>query len=123
MVLCAQSDRFKGLERKTDPASSSRNNKKGLKDKINRLLGIVYTFCIAIGTKSKISISGGVDSDCHVVTLDRVGNFRAKHPNSDVERRRRGRIKLEKLFIILIIIFLYHFSVKWSVNRWVFRVK
>ena len=48
---------------KTDPASSSRSNKKGLKDNNNRLLGIVNKFCVHFGTKSKIVICGGLDSD------------------------------------------------------------
>ena len=47
---------------KTDPASSTRSNKKGLKDNNNRLLGIVNKFCIPFGTKSKIVICGGLDS-------------------------------------------------------------
>ena len=46
---------------KTDPASSSRSNKKGLNDN-NNLLGIVNKFCIPFGTKSKIVICGGLDS-------------------------------------------------------------
>ena len=47
---------------KTDPASSSRSNKKGLNDNSNRLLSIVNKFCIPFGTKSKIVICGGLDS-------------------------------------------------------------
>ena len=47
---------------KTDPASSSRSNKKGLNDNNNRLLGIVNKFCIPFGTKSKVVICGGLDS-------------------------------------------------------------
>ena len=43
---------------KTDPASSTRSNKKGLNDNNNRLLGIVNKFCIPFGTKSKIVICG-----------------------------------------------------------------
>ena len=54
MPSCAQSGRVSGLEKKTDPASSARNNKKGLKDKNNRLLGIVNKFCIPFDTRSKI---------------------------------------------------------------------
>ena len=46
---------------KTDPASSSRSNKKGLNDNNNRLLGIVNKFCIPFGTKSKIVICGGLE--------------------------------------------------------------
>ena len=44
MLVCAQSERFSGLEKKTDPASSSRSDKKGLKDNNNRLLGIIKSF-------------------------------------------------------------------------------
>ena len=59
VLICAQSGRVSG---KTDPASSSGSNKKGLKDNNNRLLGIVIKFCIPFGTKSKILICGGLDS-------------------------------------------------------------
>ena len=62
MLICAQSRRFSGLMKKTDPSSSSRSDKKGLKDNNNRLLGIVNKFCIPFGTKSKILICGGLDS-------------------------------------------------------------
>ena len=31
MLICAQSGRVSGLEKKTDPASSSKSDKKGLK--------------------------------------------------------------------------------------------
>ena len=41
MLICAQSGRVLGLEKKTDPASSSGSDKKGLKDNNYRLLGIV----------------------------------------------------------------------------------
>ena len=44
MLICAQSGRVSGLEKKTDPASSSWSEKKGLKDDNNRLLGIVRSF-------------------------------------------------------------------------------
>ena len=44
MLICAQSGRASGLEKKTDPACSSRSDKKGLKDNNNRLLGIVKSF-------------------------------------------------------------------------------
>ena len=47
---------------KTDPASSTRSNKKGLNDNSNRLLGIVNKFCIPFGAKSKIVICGALDS-------------------------------------------------------------
>ena len=53
MLICAQSGRVSGIEKKTDPASSTRSDKKGLKDNNNRLLGIVNKFCIPFGTKSK----------------------------------------------------------------------
>ena len=32
MLICAQSGRVSGLEKKTDPASRARSDKKGLKD-------------------------------------------------------------------------------------------
>ena len=54
MLICAQSRRFSGLEKKIDPASSARSDKKELKDNNNRLLGIVNKFCIPFGTKSRI---------------------------------------------------------------------
>ena len=41
MLICAQSGKVSGLEKKTDQASSSRSDKKGLKDNNNRLLGIL----------------------------------------------------------------------------------
>ena len=41
MLVCAQSGRVLGLVKKKDPASSSRSDKKGLRDNNNRLLGIV----------------------------------------------------------------------------------
>ena len=62
MLICSQSGRVSGLVKKTDPASSSRSDKKGLKDNNNRLLGIVNKFCIPFGTKSKILICGGLES-------------------------------------------------------------
>ena len=62
MLISSQSGRVSGLVKKTDPASSSRSDKKGLKDNNNRLLGIVNKFCIPFGTKSKILICGGLDS-------------------------------------------------------------
>ena len=51
-----------GSWEKTDPASSTRSNKKGLNDNDSRLLGIVNKFCIPFGTKNKIVICGGLDS-------------------------------------------------------------
>ena len=69
MINCAQSGRVSWFAlhsewswEKTDPASSTRSNTKGLKDNSNRLLGIVNKFCTPFGTKSKIVICGGLDS-------------------------------------------------------------
>ena len=59
MLICAQSGRVSGLVKNTDPASSSRSDKKGFKDNKNRLLCIGNKFCIPFGTKSKILICGG----------------------------------------------------------------
>ena len=112
MLIYAQSGRVSGSEKKTDPASSSRSDKKGLKDNKNRLLGIVKTLFIPFGTKSKILICGGLDSDCSVVTLHQTANFRVKHLNSVNEQTRRGIILLVLLFIQPILIILYRFSVK-----------
>ena len=44
MLVCAQSGRVSGLVKKTDPASSSRSDKKGLKDNNIQVLGIVKNF-------------------------------------------------------------------------------
>ena len=101
MLICAQSGRVSGLEKKTDPASSARSDKKGLKDNKNRLLRIVNKFCIPIGTKSRILICGVLDSDCTVVSLHRIANFRVKHLKSGIEKTRRGKILLVLLFIRL----------------------
>ena len=62
MLICAQSGRVSGLVKKSDPASSSRSNKKGLNEKNNRPLGFVNKFCIPFGTKSKLFICEGFDS-------------------------------------------------------------
>ena len=69
MINCAQSGRVswfalnpEGSWEKTDPASSTKSNKKGLNDNHSRLLGIVNKFCIPFGTKIKIVICGGLDS-------------------------------------------------------------
>ena len=123
MLICAQPGRVSGLEKKTDPASSARSDKKGLKDNKNRLLGIVNKFCIPFGTKSKILICGGLDSDCTVVTRHRTANFRLKHLNAGIEQTRRGIILLVLLFINPILILIYRFSVKNTVSRPVFSVK
>ena len=81
MLICAHFGRVLGREWKTDPASSARSNRKGLRDNKNQLLGIVNKFCIHFGTEIKRSICEGLDSDCTVVTLHRVANFRVKHLN------------------------------------------
>ena len=58
MLICAQSGRVSGLEKKTDPASSAMSDKKRLKENNKRLLGIVNKFRVPFGAKSKISICG-----------------------------------------------------------------
>ena len=62
MLICAQSGRVSGLVKKTDPASSSRSDKRGLNDNNNRLFGIVNNFVSLLVQKSKIVICGGLDS-------------------------------------------------------------
>ena len=101
MLICAQSGKVFGLERKTDPASSARSSRKGLKDNKNRLLGIVNKFCIPSGTVFRISICEGLDSGCTEVTLHRVSSFRVKHLNSDIEQTRMG----------IILLLLFNFSI------------
>ena len=116
MLICAQYERVSELERKTVPANSARSSRKGLKDNNNWLLAIVYKFCIPFGTESEISICGGLDSDCTVVNLHRsasIGHWTT----------RRGIILSALLFILLVLVFLFGFSVKPTVNRPVFRVK
>ena len=54
--------RVSGLAKKTDPAISTRSDKKGLNDNNSRLLGIINKFCIPFGTKNKIVICGQLDS-------------------------------------------------------------
>ena len=44
MLICAQSGTVSRLVKKSDPASISRSDKKGLKDNNYRLLGIVKSF-------------------------------------------------------------------------------
>ena len=117
MIICAQSGRVSGLVKKIDPASSSRSDKKGLKDNNNRLLGIVKSFV------SLLLLYGGLDSDCTVVTLQRTANFRVKHLNSEIEQTRRVTVLLVLLFKEPILILLYRFSRKNTVNGPVFRVK
>ena len=123
MLICAQSARVSGLEKKTDPASSARSDKKGLKDNNNRLLGTVNKFCIPFGTKSKIMICGGLDSDCTVVILHRTANIRVTHLYSVIEQSWRGIILLVLLFIQPILKLLYSSSVKNIASRPVFRIK
>ena len=72
MLICAQSGRVLGSERKTDPASSARSSRKGLQDNKNRLLGIISKFCVHFGTEVKISICGVLGSDCTEVTLHKL---------------------------------------------------
>ena len=62
MLICAQSGRVSGLVKETDPASSTRSDKRGLNDNNSRILGIVNKFCIPFGIKNKILICGGLDS-------------------------------------------------------------
>ena len=99
MLICAQSGKISGLGKKTDPARNAKSDKKGLKETNNRLLGIVNKFCLPFGTKSKILLCGGLDSDCTVVTLHRTANFRDKHLNSGIEQTPTSIILLVLLFI------------------------
>ena len=87
------------LGKQTDPTSSARSDKKGDMDNNNRLLGIVNKFCIPFGTKGKIVICRGLDSDCNVVSLHQTAKFRVKHLNSGIEQYRRGVILLLLQFI------------------------
>ena len=59
MLICAQSGRVSGLVKKTDPASSSRSDKKGLNDNNNRLLGIVKSFVSLLVQKVRYYSVGG----------------------------------------------------------------
>ena len=111
MLICAQSGRVTGLERKTGPASGARSSMKGFKDNNNQFLGIVNKFCIPFGTENTMSICGGRDIDCFIVTPIRVAKFRVKYLNSDVERTSRGIILLVLLFKQLVLKFLSRFSV------------
>ena len=54
-----QSGRVSGLEKKNDPASSSRSDKKGVKDNNNRPLGIVKTFQSLLVQKVRYNSVGG----------------------------------------------------------------
>ena len=123
MLICILSGRVSRSERQTDPASSARSSKKGLNDNNKRLLCVVNKFCIPFCREIKISICGGLDSDCTEVTLQRDANFRFKHLNSDIEQTRRGITLLVLQFILPVLILYYRFSVKTIVNRPVFRVK
>ena len=58
MLICAQSGRVSGLVKKTDPASSSRSGKRGLKDNNNRLLGIVKSFVSLLVQKVRFTLWG-----------------------------------------------------------------
>ena len=116
-LICAQSGRSLGRERKTDPASNARSNTKGLKDNNNRLLGIFNKFCVPFDTEIRISFCRTLGSDCTVVTLHRVANFRARHLNSYVELTRRGILSVALLFILLVLILPYRFSVEQTENK------
>ena len=59
MLICAQSGRVSGLDKKSDSASSSRSDKKGLKDNNNRLLGIVKSFVSLLVHKVRFYSVGG----------------------------------------------------------------
>ena len=59
MLICAQSGGVSELEKKTDPASSSKRDKKGLKDNNNRLLGIVKSFVTLLVQKVRYYSVGG----------------------------------------------------------------
>ena len=75
------------------------------KDNNNRLLGIANNCCILFGSESTISIYGELDSDCTVVTLSRVANFRVKHLNSDIEQTRSDILVLVLLYTTRIYFF------------------
>ena len=109
ILICAQSGRVTGLERKTYPASSESSSRKVLTVNNNRLSGIRYKFCIHFDTKSTILFCGVLDSDCTVMTLHRMANFPLKHLNSDTEWTRRGIIVIVLLFILLLLVFQYSF--------------
>ena len=59
MLICTQPGRVSGLEKKTDPASSARSDKNGLKDNKNQLFGIVNKFYITFGTEVGYFSVGG----------------------------------------------------------------
>ena len=122
MLICAQYGRVSGLEQEADPASSARSNKRCSRTTIIDCW-ISLTSFVSFGTKSKMSICGGHDSDCTEVTPHRGANFQVKHFNSDIEQTQRGIILLVLLFKQPTIILLYQFLVKNTVSRPVFRVK
>ena len=59
IIICAQSGRVLGLVKKTDLASSSRSDKKGLKDNNKGLLGIVKSFVSLLVQKERCYYVGG----------------------------------------------------------------
>ena len=59
VLACAQSGRVLGREREADPASSARSSKKGLKDKNNRLLGIVNKLLSLLVQRLRYQSVGG----------------------------------------------------------------
>ena len=123
MLTCTQSGRASGLGQETDPASSARSNKKGLKETTIDCRVSLTNFISLLVQKSRYQSVGGLDSNCAEMNLHRVANFQFKHLNSDFEQIRRGIILLVLLFIQPILILLYRFSVKNTVSRLVFRVK
>ena len=67
--------------------------------------------------------SVGCRERLHCSDPHRVGNFRVKHLNLDIEWTRRVVILVVLLIILLVIILLYHFLVKKTVNSPIFRIK
>ena len=59
MLICTQPGRVSGLVKKTDPASSSRSDKKRHKGKNNRMLGIVRSFVSLLVQKVRYYSVGG----------------------------------------------------------------
>ena len=85
MLICTQSGRVSGLEKKTDPAI--RGSRKTTIDCWVSLTSFVSLF----DSKSNILIFGVLDSDCTLVTLHRIANFRNKHLNSGIEQTQWGK--------------------------------
>ena len=102
MLICYLSGRVSRSERQTI--------RKGLNDNNKRLLCVVNKFCIPFCREIKISICGGLDSDCTEVTLHRDANFRFKHVISDIEQTRRGITLLVLQFILPVLIIHYRFQ-------------